>query len=103
MISGAHQSMTVHKGMIKGLLYASLSNFYNRVPVGRIINRLSKDLTDLDETLYDNLSYTLVTGFQILSTFAICIYASSIFAIIPMLIVGYLSIRLRRYYLKTQR
>jgi hypothetical protein len=36
--------MTVHKSMIKGLLYASLSNFYNRVPVGRIINRLTKDL-----------------------------------------------------------
>lgn len=103
MISGAHQSIIVHKSMIKSLLYASLSNFHNRVPVGRIANRLSKDLTDLDETIYDDLSYTLVTAFQILSTLSICIYASTVFAIIPMIIVGYLSVRLRRYYLKTQR
>jgi len=44
IMSSAQQGMTVHKSMIKGLLYASLSNFYNRVPVGRIINRLTKDL-----------------------------------------------------------
>ena len=38
------QSKVVHKEMIKRLLYASLSNFFNRVPTGRIINRLTKDL-----------------------------------------------------------
>lgn len=33
-----------HKKMIKALLYTSISKFYNRVPIGRIINRLTKDL-----------------------------------------------------------
>lgn len=46
--SGAKQGERVHRGMMKSLLYASLSNFYNRVPVGRIINRLTKDLRELD-------------------------------------------------------
>jgi hypothetical protein len=42
--SGAKQSKVAHQSMIKGLLYAGLSDFYNRVPKGRIINRLTKDL-----------------------------------------------------------
>ncbi len=48
VISGARQGQTVHKKMMKALLYASLGNFFNRVPVGRIINRLTKDLRELD-------------------------------------------------------
>lgn len=48
LIAGNNQSKLVHNCMIKSLLYADLNNFYNRVPVGRIINRLTKDLRDLD-------------------------------------------------------
>ena len=44
VIALARQSREVHSKMIKGLLYASLSNFFNRVPTGRIMNRLTKDL-----------------------------------------------------------
>jgi hypothetical protein len=44
VISGGNQSIVVHKNVILGLLYASLGSFYNRVPIGRIINRLTKDL-----------------------------------------------------------
>ena len=43
-ISFARQSITVHKQMIKSLLYASLGDFFNRVPTGRIVSRLTKDL-----------------------------------------------------------
>ena len=44
VISGGNQSIVVHKNVTLGLLYASLGNFYNRVPIGRIVNRLTKDL-----------------------------------------------------------
>lgn len=43
-MSGAKQGQAVHRSMIKALLYASLGKFYNRVPIGRIVNRLTKDL-----------------------------------------------------------
>jgi len=39
----------LHKRVLKSLLYASLTQFYNRVPIGRILNRLSKDLRQIDE------------------------------------------------------
>ena len=42
--AGLNQSSTVHKKMIKGLIYASIPEFYDRVPTGRILNRVSKDL-----------------------------------------------------------
>lgn len=48
IFGGVRQSTTVHQEIIKRLLDASLNNFYSRVPTGRIINRLTKDLRELD-------------------------------------------------------
>ncbi len=48
VISSTKQGKVVHDKLIKSLLYASLSNFFNRVPVGRIVNRLTKDLREID-------------------------------------------------------
>jgi ATP-binding cassette, subfamily C (CFTR/MRP), member 1 len=42
--TGVKQGQRVHSNIIKGLIYANLNKFFNRVPLGRIINRLSKDL-----------------------------------------------------------
>lgn len=44
VFSGVKQGGIAHKKMIKGLLYASIPEFFDRVPVGRILNRVSKDL-----------------------------------------------------------
>ena len=48
VMAGTRQGEVVHRKMMKSLLYASLGNFFNRIPVGRIINRLTKDLRELD-------------------------------------------------------
>lgn len=89
--------------MIKRLLYASLNNFFNRVPTGRIINRLTKDLRELDQSIMHAFLWFLVSSFQLFGALAICIYTTTPFAIIPMIIVGYLTNKLRKYYLKTSR
>lgn len=41
--------------------------------------------------------------FSLLGNLVICVYASNYFLILPMLIVAYLSNKLRIYYMKTQR
>jgi ATP-binding cassette subfamily C (CFTR/MRP) protein 1 len=46
--SGVRQGRTLHKKVIKAIIYASINKFFNRVPIGRILNRLSKDLRDID-------------------------------------------------------
>lgn len=42
--AGFRQGRQIHQKIIKSLLYASLNEFHERVPVGRIMNRLTKDL-----------------------------------------------------------
>jgi len=89
--------------MIKSLLYASLGKFYNRVPIGRIVNRLTKDLRELDESVGFAIGNLLVCIFSLLGTLTICIYGSTPLVLIPMVIVAYFSHKVRAYYMKTQR
>ena len=103
VISGFKQGEKIHKKITKSLLYASIGDFYGRVPVGRILNRLTKDLRELDETIGYGLGQFLTNLFSLIGTLSICIYASTPFVIIPMIIVGYLCNRLRGYYMSTQR
>ena len=45
ILSGSNKvSKKIYRLIIKSLLYASLSDFYNRITIGRIVNRLTKDL-----------------------------------------------------------
>lgn len=44
VIGGVKLGSITHKKIIKALLYTSLNDFYNRVPTGRLINRLTKDM-----------------------------------------------------------
>lgn len=47
LVSNYRLVKLIHNKMIVGLLYASLNKFFDRIPIGRILNRLSKDLTSL--------------------------------------------------------
>jgi len=98
-----NQSKLVHDKMIKGLLYADLNEFYNRVPLGRIVNRLTKDLRELDEVIMTYLSFVLIASFDLLGSLFICCYAGTPYALIPMAFVALFANSLRKYYLKTKR
>jgi len=103
ILSGAKQGETVHRNMIKALLYASLGQFYNRIPIGRIVNRLTKDLRELDESIGYAIGNVLVNFFQLAGTLTITIYGSTPYVLIPIAVVAYFSHRVRKYYMKTQR
>ena len=97
------QSRVVHREMIKRLLYASLSNFFNRVPTGRIVNRLTKDLRELDQSIMHAFLWFMVSAFQLSGALGVCVYTTTPFIILPMIIIGYLANKLRKHYMKTQR
>lgn len=101
--SGIKQGRTIHKKMIKSLLYASLTRFYNRVPVGRILNRLSKDLREVDEALGYCVGSILICAFSTLGNLVMCIYASTPLVVLPIMITSYLFQKILKYYLKSQR
>lgn len=41
-------SRKLHSDMIRSLIFAPINMFFDRVPIGRILNRLSKDLSLVD-------------------------------------------------------
>lgn len=67
------------------------------------MNRLTKDLRELDETIGYAVGNFLTYLFSLIGTLSICIYGSTPFMIIPTVIVIYLCNKLREYYMKTQR
>ena len=47
LFSTLSNSRKIHKKMVASLLYAPITQFFERMPLGRILNRFSKDLTVL--------------------------------------------------------
>lgn len=66
--------------------------------MGRIINRLSKDIKDLDEVIGVSLGYCLLYFVQIISGLILIVYSTTFYALIPVLIAVVASYLLRRYY-----
>jgi ABC-type multidrug transport system fused ATPase/permease subunit len=88
---------------MKALLYASITKFYNRVPIGRILNRLSKDLREIDESLGFAVGNIFVCFFSALGSLVMCLYASTMIVMVPIVGVGMICFWLLKYYLKSMR
>jgi ABC-type multidrug transport system fused ATPase/permease subunit len=98
LISSIHQGREVHSTIIKRVLYSSYTNFFNRVPIGRILNRLGRDVKELDEVVGTSLSYCLLYFVQMLSSISLIIYSSTYFAFIPLVIVFVICFFIKKYY-----
>ncbi|CAF3859637.1 unnamed protein product [Rotaria sp. Silwood1] len=90
-----------HDCMLKGVLYSSL-RFYESNPVGRILNRFSKDQQVIDEllpvTFFDTIqSLTMVLGSIVI------IGISNPWALLILIIIIPMLLWLRRIYVRTSR
>ena len=70
-------------GIVSSIRYMS---FFDKTPIGRIINRFSKDIYLIDETIPRSISSFLNSFFGIILVFFIICYATPLFitVIIPM-------------------
>ncbi|XP_014791161.1 multidrug resistance-associated protein 1 isoform X2 [Octopus bimaculoides] len=99
--SGMHASCGVFDKLLENILHLPLSAF-DAIPVGRIINRFSFDMDDVDNVIpftIRSLLNTIITGaftFLILS-----INTPLVISIVP--IVGILFIYVKRIYIATSR
>lgn len=60
-IKGIFVSKSLHFQITRSLIKASFPKFYNRIMTGRLMNRLSKDIYNIDTQLFNFLQVSLVT------------------------------------------
>ncbi|PVU86817.1 hypothetical protein BB561_006533 [Smittium simulii] len=90
----------LHK-MLYAVIYAPMS-FFESQPLGRILNRFSKDQSNIDETLATTAVDTVVTFFQTLGALVfICMANAYLLVLVPLVIAIF--IWLRQLYMKTSR
>jgi ABC-type multidrug transport system fused ATPase/permease subunit len=102
--SSPKMSEVIHESMISNLLFSSLNEFFDRVPLGRIFNRLSKDLNSVDSNLPAYFSSTVVFTSFLATNLIIILLIAPIAVFLPMIVI-YLVLchLLRGFVLKPQR
>ncbi|PVU94926.1 hypothetical protein BB561_002172 [Smittium simulii] len=87
--------------MLNSVVYAPM-NFFQTQPLGRILNRFSKDQSNIDETLATNAVDTIITLTLTLGTFVfICIANLYLIILVPIILIIFIWIR--QLYMSTSR
>ncbi|CAE8642536.1 unnamed protein product, partial [Polarella glacialis] len=91
-----------HGFMMNSILGASVPLFFDIVPTGRILNRLSKDLDSLDSQLPEQMAEFLQAMCYVLSSALVCVATSPyvLLALVPMLFVF---VKVRKLYSASSR
>src|SRR6218665_346920 len=70
----------IHSKLISNVLHCALS-FFDRIPLGRIVNRFSKDLDVVDTQLPPTLDYWLHCVMDVAATLFVLCYGTPFFLI----------------------
>ncbi|KAK3596597.1 hypothetical protein CHS0354_020940 [Potamilus streckersoni] len=94
-------SIILHEGLLTNIFRAPMT-FFDTTPLGRIVNRFSKDIETVDNNLPQTLRMWMNTFFTSLSTLIVISYSTPIFlaVIVPLGILYYL---IQRFYIPTSR
>lgn len=90
VFSSLSAAQYLHNGMMGSILRAPMS-FFHANPVGRIINRFSKDTGDIDRNVAVFANMFLTSWFSLISTFFLIGYVNtiSLWAVLPLLLSFY--------------
>lgn len=97
-LGGIFASQKLHNAMMDSIMHSPMS-FFDTTPLGRILNRFSKDVYTIDETIPRSLRGFIMTVFTVVSTIIVILIATPIFAvvIIPLAFL-YAFIQVLMYY-----
>jgi ATP-binding cassette subfamily C (CFTR/MRP) protein 1 len=95
-------SRTLHDNLLRKVLSAPINTYFDVTPIGRILNRFSKDLDSIDSNLPDFFLNMLQNSFHVISVLALCLSSTPYFVIIlvPLAILFYF---VQNYFRKTSR
>eukprot|EP01113_Clastostelium_recurvatum_P045650 TRINITY_DN786_c0_g1_i1.p1 TRINITY_DN786_c0_g1~~TRINITY_DN786_c0_g1_i1.p1 ORF type:complete len:1526 (-),score=434.15 TRINITY_DN786_c0_g1_i1:5921-10498(-) len=100
-LGGMRAARTLHESMLHKVAHSPMS-FFDTTPIGRILNRFSKDQYNIDETLSGSMGMFLNTSFSVASILFV-IGTITPFFLVPALPLAYLYYYVQQYYLKSSR
>lgn len=88
--SSLRAAKKLHDAMLNSIMRAPML-FFHTNPTGRVINRFSKDIGDIDRNVANLMNMFMNQLWQLLSTFALIgtVSTISLWAIMPLLILFY--------------
>ncbi|KAI9333150.1 P-loop containing nucleoside triphosphate hydrolase protein [Zopfochytrium polystomum] len=100
-LSGTRAAKLLHERALSRVMRAPV-RFFDTTPLGRIVNRFSKDQDSIDNSLMDNIQSFASTMASAFATIFLIVYATPLFAapLVPMLVVYY---SIQRLYRQTSR
>uniref|UniRef100_A0A7S4JUQ1 Uncharacterized protein n=1 Tax=Paramoeba aestuarina TaxID=180227 RepID=A0A7S4JUQ1_9EUKA len=94
-------SKNLHVGMLDNVCHAPMS-FFDTTPLGRIVNRFSKDIYTVDEVLPNIIGMWLGSIFYTLSIIVILLVPLPYFVVV-LVPVGFLFFYVQKFYLRSSR
>ncbi|CAD8191327.1 unnamed protein product [Paramecium octaurelia] len=101
--SSLKSASRIHNEIIESLLKAPQCEFFERIPIGRIMNRLTKDINSLDIDININISLFSTKLSQIISATLLAIITSTKLIVPPFIIFFYLSLKIKNIYMQASR
>ena len=80
-MGGILASKKLHNSMLDSIMRSPMA-FFDTTPLGRILNRFSKDVYTIDETIPRSLRGFIMTVFTVVSTIIVILIATPIFAVV---------------------
>nr|CAH7765033.1 unnamed protein product [Callosobruchus chinensis] len=101
-VSTLNAAKSLHELVLKNVLRVPCTTFFDVTPVGRILNRFSKDVDTLDNTLPMTLRGWISCFFAVLGTLVVISYTTPLF-ILVVIPIGILYYFIQRFYVATSR
>ncbi|RCI02867.1 hypothetical protein CU098_008807, partial [Rhizopus stolonifer] len=98
---GIRSATYLHSHMLESVVRSPMS-FFDTTPLGRILNRFSKDQHTIDEVLPRNFNMYLRVLSQVIATITIITFSTPFFLIL-VIPLSFLYMAIQRYYLATSR
>ncbi|GMR36740.1 hypothetical protein PMAYCL1PPCAC_06935 [Pristionchus mayeri] len=101
LYAGLNASRRLHAPLIHNLMRSPVS-FFDTTPLGRILNRCSKDIETIDSQLPMNTKYFVMCIYSIITTLLVIVISTPLFivVIIPLALIYVLFLR---FYVPTSR
>jgi len=96
-------SRQIHKDMLTNIIRAPINLFFDRVPTGRVLNRLSKDLTVLDNYIATAFGSLTVNAFSLFADIVVCLIVGSVWIFPFAILFFFVSLHLQRKYMRVNR